>query len=173
MFKQNYILLTLIFIAFSFTASGKKKTLAFKNDGSFKIIQFTDTHYLYDSPKSIKVIEMINEVLDAEQPDLVIFTGDVVTKAPLIKGWLKITGPLVERKIPWAVTLGNHDDEQDQKRENVLPLISDIPYNLTSTSEKKVFGYGNYILPLKSNTKMKHVPSYIAWILTLILLLRG
>ena len=42
---------------------------------------------------------MLNEVLDIEQPDLVILTGDIVTKSPVMKGWEAITAPMVQRRI--------------------------------------------------------------------------
>ena len=56
----------------------QKGELKFNKDGKFKIIQFTDVHFKYKNPASDIALERINEVLDAERPDLVIFTGDVV-----------------------------------------------------------------------------------------------
>lgn len=67
---------------------------------------------------------MINEVLDIEQPDLVILTDDIVTKSPVLKGWEAITAPMVQHRIPWAVVLGNHDEEYDQSRQNIDWVIS-------------------------------------------------
>jgi len=157
MAQRKIPLLILILIVVSTGIFAKKKTLRFNQNGVFKIVQFTDTHYYFDSPKSAVVIEMMNEVLDAEKPDLVIFTGDVVTLAPLEKGWRAITEPIVKRQISWAVTLGNHDDEQDQKREAILPLIKDIPYNVTLEGDKKVYGHGNYVLPIQSQLANKTV----------------
>ncbi len=125
--------------------------LKFNSGGLFKIVQFTDMHYNYDSPKSEVVLAMMNEVLDIEQPDLVIFTGDIVTEAPLQKGWAKITAPLVKRKIQWAVTLGNHDDEHDVNRREIMPLLADITYNLSEAGDSDVYGESNYVLPVQGN----------------------
>lgn len=50
------------------------QTLKFNANGKFKIVQFTDVHFIYEDPRSAIAIERINEVLDAEKPDLVIFT---------------------------------------------------------------------------------------------------
>lgn len=40
-----------------------------------------------------------------------------------------------KRKIPFAVTFGNHDDEQGLSREELLKIIQHIPYSLTSTTK--------------------------------------
>ena len=41
------------------------------------------------------------------------FTGDVVTGKPVNAGWRSVLEPVMERNIPFAVILGNHDDEND------------------------------------------------------------
>ena len=65
-------------------------SLKFNKDGKFKIVQFTDVHYIYENPKSAISIERINEVLDAEKPDLVLFTGDVIYGKPAEEGMRKV-----------------------------------------------------------------------------------
>ena len=56
--------------------------LQFDKNGEFKIVQFTDVHFKYRNPASDIALKRIGEVLDAERPDLVVFTGDVVYAAP-------------------------------------------------------------------------------------------
>lgn len=46
--------------------NAQQPSLKFNKDGKFKIVQFTDVHYIYENPKSAISIERINEVLDAE-----------------------------------------------------------------------------------------------------------
>ena len=46
--------------------AGNAQTLKFNANGKFKIVQFTDVHYIYNDPRSDVSIERINEVLDAE-----------------------------------------------------------------------------------------------------------
>ncbi|PCH69786.1 MAG: hypothetical protein COC06_06780 [Bacteroidales bacterium] len=135
---------------FIFSPAAAKTTLKFNNKGKFKIVQFTDMHFRCNTPKSKLVLQMMNEVLDTEKPDLVIFTGDIVSSDTLLKGWNIVTKPLIDRAIPWAVTIGNHDDEHDKKREEILPLIEKFPYNQTKVGPKSVYGYGNYTLSVKS-----------------------
>ena len=84
--------------------------LRFKADGTFKIVQFTDVHWVPDNPASEEAAERMNEVLDAERPDFVIYTGDVVFAKPATKAYLRAIEPVLSRKLPFAVTLGNHEN---------------------------------------------------------------
>ena len=72
----------------NFTALfAQKSILKFNTDGNFKIVQFTDTHYKVDDQANSQVaLDRMNEVLDAEKPDFVIFTGDVVVSNESFKG---------------------------------------------------------------------------------------
>ena len=44
-------------------------------------------------------MKRINEVLDAEHPDLVVFTGDVIYAAPADKGMRSVLTCVSDRKI--------------------------------------------------------------------------
>lgn len=59
----------------------------FNRKGEFKIVQFTDVHYIPDDPRSDIALERISEVLKVEKPDLVVFTGDMVYGKPVEKAW--------------------------------------------------------------------------------------
>jgi len=143
--------LCLLLLASISLSSFAQEALQFSDSKKFKILQLTDTHYKTGSPKSEVVIAMINEVLDMEQPDVVILTGDIITKSPVIKGWKAVTAPMVERRIPWAVVLGNHDDEQDLKRSEILLELNEIPFNCARYNTPGSLGTGNYILPVISS----------------------
>ena len=139
-----------------FAVSGlQAQQLSFRKDGSFKIVQFTDVHYCVSKPESKEALAVINETLDAEKPDLVIFTGDIVTEAPAKNGWDVVTEAVSKRGIPFAVTLGNHDDEQDLSRAQVARLVASYPKSLFKDTTDNVSGYGNYTLPIKSATGNK------------------
>ena len=56
--------------------------LTFNKEGTCKIVQFTDIHYQNGNPKSDTALLLINRVLDKEKPDMVVFTGDIVTGKP-------------------------------------------------------------------------------------------
>ncbi|MCC8171434.1 MAG: metallophosphoesterase family protein [Parabacteroides sp.] len=129
--------------------NAQSQTLKFNADKKFKIVQFTDVHFIYGNPKSDIALERINEVLDAEKPDLVLFTGDVIYGKPAEQGMRTVLNLVSERKIPFGVVFGNHDNEQGLTREQLLEIIRSIPYNLTTTTEG-ISGVTNYILPVKS-----------------------
>lgn len=130
------------------------QTLKFNANGKFKIVQFTDVHYIADDPRSAVAIERIGEVLDAEKPDLVVFTGDVIYGKPAEKSMCAVLNLVSERKYPFSVTFGNHDDEQGLSREELLKIIQRIPGNLTASAEG-VSGVTNFVLPVKSSDGMR------------------
>ena len=133
------------------TATAQQKTLKFGDDGKFKIVQFTDVHWVYGDAKSEGAAKRMAEVLDAEKPDLVIFTGDVVTAKPATEGLKTALKPVLERKLPFAVTFGNHDDENDLTRAQLLEVLQGLEGNLTTTTAG-ITGVTNYILPIKGST---------------------
>ncbi len=146
----NGVLLLMLVVIFPM----KAQQLKFGEDKKFKIVQFTDIHWVADSLASEEAGERMNEVLDAEKPDLVVYTGDVIFAPPADKGMLHALEPAIKRGIPFAVTFGNHDDEQDMKRRDLYEFIKDMPGNLTSTVEG-LSGVTNFILPVKASDSDK------------------
>lgn len=126
------------------------QTLKFNADGKFKIVQFTDVHWAVGNPASEVAAERISEILDAEKPDLVEFTGDIVWGKPAEECYKRAFTPVMERNIPFALTLGNHDDEHDLNRKEIYELLKEWKGNLTGTVEG-LSGVTNYILPIRSS----------------------
>lgn len=108
--------------------SVQAQALKFRKDGTFRIVQFTDVHYDATSSTSRPSITVMEEALDAEKPDLVVFTGDIVTRSPNKKGWDEVLQVVISRKIPYVVTFGNHDDEGDLKRDALADYVASKPY---------------------------------------------
>lgn len=130
MIRLLKIYLTLTFLLVTTFCMAQKSELKFSKDGKFKIVQFTDVHFKYGNRASDIALERINQVLDDERPDLVIFTGDVVYSAPADSGMLQVLEPVVKRKLPFVVTFGNHDNEQGMAREQLYDIIRKVPGNL-------------------------------------------
>ena len=108
----------------------EKPMLRAKDNGTFKIVQISDTHMvtgvgvckdalgpdgqlLPESDADPLTVEFIGKILDTEKPDLVILTGDQLHHdIPDSQSALfKVVSPMIERSIPFAVVFGNHDSE--------------------------------------------------------------
>lgn len=153
--KRIYLLLAILLGSLQL-ANAQQQTLQFNKDGKFKIVQFTDVHYIYNDPRSDVSIERINQVLDMEKPDLVLFTGDVIYGKPAEEGMRTVLNLVSKRKIPFAVTFGNHDNEQGLSREELLKIIQSVPFNLTQTTPG-ISGVTNFILPVKASDGKRNV----------------
>ena len=151
--KQLFFCIIFLLVSL-LNGNAQQPSLKFNKNGKFKIVQFTDVHYIHNNPKSAISIERINEVLDAEKPDLVLFTGDVIYGQPAEEGMRTILNLAAKRQIPFGMTFGNHDNEQGLTRTQLFDIIRTIPYNLTD-SVKGVSGASNYILPIKSSNGNK------------------
>ena len=142
-------------------ASAQDIELKFNNNRKFKIVQFTDIHWIYNNPASDIAGERMAEVLDAERPDLVVFTGDVVFAKPARLALDKALEATIERGIPFAITWGNHDDEHDMNRRELTDYVATKPRSLNATAEG-IAGTANYTLTIKSaNGKQNAAAIYI------------
>lgn len=142
------ILFVLLLINLQFIMA---QDLKFKN-GQFKIVQFTDIHYKIDKEDSNHSLDMMKSTLDAEKPDLVVFTGDVITSSKdAAKSWDNVLDVVISRKIPYLVTLGNHDDEGEWKRNQIADYLVKKPLILNkAASIHDVRGVLNTSLSIKS-----------------------
>lgn len=153
MIRLLKIYLTLVFLLVTTFGMAQKSELKFSKDGKFKIVQFTDVHFKYGNRASDIALERINQVLDDERPDLVIFTGDVVYSAPADSGMLQVLEPVVKRKLPFVVTFGNHDNEQGMTREQLYDIIRKVPGNLLP--DRGTVLSPDYVLTVKSSSNVK------------------
>ncbi|WP_300692572.1 metallophosphoesterase family protein [uncultured Bacteroides sp.] len=185
MYKKLVLCLAVLFS--TLTGAAQKEVLKFGRDGKFKIVQFTDVHYKYDDQVNSQIsLDRINEVLDAEHPDFVIFTGDVVVSNETFKGLDIVLEPCIKRHIPFGVVFGNHDDEYDSARPELYDYIAkkkgclmpvrtgdvapDYVLTVRSSKDKSKNAALLYCIDSHSYTKIKSVPGYdwikfdqIAW----------
>jgi len=153
---KSVILSLIVFLLFSSGAMSQGKAdIRFNAQGKFKIVQFTDIHLSYNTTKADSVITLIRTVLEEENPDLIVVTGDIVCSDNTMMTWLQLTKVFIDAKIPWAVTFGNHDDEYEMTRQEIIDLIKDMPYCLTINGPANIYGHGNYILRVKSSDSPK------------------
>lgn len=133
----------------------KTPVLKFNTDKKFRIMQFTDVHFRGDSYRSDSALVMIKNMIVAEKPDLVVFSGDVVTSENTRKAWEKFSDVIAGLKVPWAVVLGNHDIEAELTGDQIMELLAKKPYSLSVKGPKKIAGSGNYLLKIQSSGSSK------------------
>ena len=125
-----------------------QQQLYFK-DGKFKIVQFTDIHWMPNSVKCAENITTIQTVLKKEKPDLAILTGDVVTGEPALEGWKSVISIFESAKLPFTVTMGNHDPEHLNK-DVIYDLLLKSPFYVGEKGPKNIMGSGNNSIPIYS-----------------------
>ena len=124
--------------------------LQFNKQGKFKIVQLTDVHLkpaLTDG--MAQTAATMKSVVSAENPDLVVVTGDIVHGKPALTGWNLFLDVMNSLKVPFAVVMGNHDAETMSKPE-IYALLATSPYFVGEPGPKEIFGMGNYVLPVIS-----------------------
>ena len=148
------LFLALVSLCMTVFCFAQKSELRFNKDGKFKIVQFTDVHFKYKNPASDIALERINQVLDEEQPDFVIFTGDVVYSAPADKGMLQAREQLYDiiRQVP-----GNLMPDRGSV------LSPDYVLTVKASSDAKKDAAVLYCMDSHSYSPLKDVKGY-AWL---------
>ncbi|SCU85107.1 LAFA_0D13916g1_1 [Lachancea sp. 'fantastica'] len=132
---------------------------------TFKIVQLADLHFSVgnghcrdefpqheECQADPKTLTFIEQVLDSEKPQLVVFTGDQIMGQECYldsaSALLKVVKPVIDRKIPYAMVWGNHDDEGSLNRWQLSELARSLPHSIFQIGDKdtndNTFGVGNY-----------------------------
>lgn len=143
---RKTLILLLILLCCVPAGMSAQKQFSFK-DGKFKLVQFTDLHWMPESPKCAETKATILAVLEAEKPSLAVLTGDVVTYDPALKGWKAIISIFEEAKMPFTVLMGNHDAEYLTK-DVMYDLLVKSPYYVGEKGPKDIMGCGNCAIPV-------------------------
>jgi predicted phosphodiesterase len=154
--KAFCILLTLILI-FTFQPiafAGEANTeLKFDKNGEFTILHLTDWHCAYPLPAVHK--QLVLEAIAAAKPDFVVLGGDLSEAAPedqpaAIKEICEI---LVDAKLPFVITFGNHDYMHDYTIDEMFAFYKEYggEYFIGTDEKPELFGCGTCSLPVYSN----------------------
>ena len=134
-----------------------KPKLKFREDGTFTFVQFTDIHFGEDDKADLLNQKLIGNVLDWEKPDFAVITGDVVsgyawdgvTRPWYALQYANFTKVMIEKKMPWALTAGNHDSEGDLTRAEVSELDRTYQLSYTQPNAQPTLSHSfNYVLPV-------------------------
>jgi 3',5'-cyclic AMP phosphodiesterase CpdA len=152
-------------------APAASERLRMRPDGTFKILAISDLHYIAEPNRH--ALDLTESLIAAEQPDLVIVTGDNVSGAHCanaddLRAAIANVAEVMERlRTPWAVTLGNHDQEHVERtgisREQVFALYEQYPGNLNRGWVRGLHGAGNKNILLYDGAG--RTPMFNLWLL--------
>jgi len=115
--RRGFRILRVAHLHFSVSRGACRDTIIFLCEGS-----------------DILMSTLLAKVLDAERPGLVVFTDDQLND----KGTLwdaksvlaKFTKVVTQRKIPWALVFGNHDEEDGEAKRDQVQYTQGLPDSL-------------------------------------------
>lgn len=138
----------------AFAAVDDNGILRFNKDGKLKIMQISDTQDI-DIPREAMIMFM-EKALDAEKPDLVVFTGDQIaggkikTAEGVYAGIKAILKPVTDRGIPFTFVFGNHDTDEGcpVSRDEQFAYYQTLPGCLAYDADPELYGSGTHNLPI-------------------------
>ncbi len=128
--------------------------LTFHEDGSFRILNFSDIQD--DSTLSPLCKLFLRKSVKELKPDLVILTGDNIagysTKTKVlstiaIKEYMDIFDGL---RVPVAIVFGNHDDDDNNRmtKEDQMAFYETYTHNISFDEGASIDGVGTYNIPI-------------------------
>lgn len=136
-----------------------KHSLSFREDNTFTIVQFTDIHWNDGGEHDVQSKEangrskaLMERVMKEEAPDLVVFTGDVISAGNShdpIASFREAVSVVEESCVPWAIVFGNHDTEATISRQQLMEVVEGYKYSVAESGPADIHGYGNYVLQVK------------------------
>ncbi|GLT84881.1 hypothetical protein SLE2022_030910 [Rubroshorea leprosula] len=166
-----FAVLLLCSVSISIAAAGKQvqeegQKLRFGQNGEFKILQVADMHYAngkttkclnvpFDQEagcSDLNTTAFTKRIILAEKPDFIVFTGDNIyayDATDSAKSLDAAFAPAIASNIPWAAVLGNHDQEGNLSREDVMKHIVGLKNTMSQINPPDapgIDGFGNYNL---------------------------
>ena len=152
----------------------KNDELKFGSDGKFVIMQVSDAQDLVYVRKAM--VQMLDKAYDSVKPDLVLFTGDNILGNHLLdavigsrkvaegynaeydrmeKSLRHILRPVSERKIPFGMIFGNHDDMNSVTKDEQIEIFRRYDCCLDMNKTDKRVDCDTYSIPIKSSDGSK------------------
>ncbi|MBR2876930.1 MAG: metallophosphoesterase [Clostridia bacterium] len=147
--------------------------LKFK-DGKFTILQVSDAQDLQYVRKTM--MKMLDKAYDRVKPDLIVLTGDNVlgnhfrdarTLTPLFVKTKeaefeamkvaidKLVTPIEERKIPFSMIYGNHDDKNEITKKEQSDVYRQYPYFIGLDNKDEILKDETFNIPIYSEDGSK------------------
>lgn len=123
---KHLITLIILIVTVALGASGQQ--LKFRPSGEFKILQFTDLHYILNDPRCDAAIDCIGRMAQAEKPDLIVTTGDNIFGQPGLESMRKIAKTISDQGIPFVMLFGNHDEDYGATHHELYDAVQALPH---------------------------------------------
>ena len=165
------VILGLLLAALAVCPAGAERfqsgnALEAREDGSFHILLIADSQDT-DQPQKLTT-ELLRAEVQAADADLVIFLGDNIygpyvgaDRAKVEAAIRAVVEPVVEKKLPFVVAFGNHDDQECLSKEEQLEIYKSYPGCLNQDPD--IPGVGNTCLPITA--KGASLASILLWIM--------
>lgn len=130
-----------------------KVRLSFDENGEFRVLVLSDLHMTFEGPDE-EMQGFIKELIDREDPDLVILNGDNITDERLtdsdsLRACLeKAVAYIEEQSIPWMHVYGNHDEDYGYFRGNQQEVYESFDMCISKRGDDNAHGVGNYVIPV-------------------------
>ena len=141
------------------TGNIEKEPLKFNEDGSFKILQIADIQDIFIF-KGLNAL-FITDLLEKENPDLVVLTGDNISNGAGFIPWLvkksidKFMKIFEEKGVPVAIVYGNHDEENCMNKEEQWEVYEKYSCFVGVRDSEELSGFGTYYLPILASDSDK------------------
>ncbi len=149
------LILSLGAFSVSALAAEAEDTLQFGDDGKFTVLHLTDIQDTYAF--NAKTRKYINTILNMTNPDLIVLGGDNIAgfgsgfscgAEKAINHFMSI---FEERGIKVAIVFGNHDDEGQATKQDMMAMYEKYDCFVGCTGFTDGERVGNYNLPIRSS----------------------
>lgn len=173
--RRSFVSAALAAPAAAFGASTEpapgRQALRCSSDGKFKVLSISDLHYHpAPDPHGIALTETL---IDTEKPGLVVVNGDCISGkqsrsvAELRSALENVATAMENKRVPWVVTFGNHDQEHFDAtkldKHAVLDLYAAYPHNLNAGYARELYGGGTKYILIWNAAGTK--PVYCIWLI--------
>lgn len=148
-----------------------RPALRCSSDGLFRVLAISDLHY--GPARDPQGIALTERLIDTEQPNLVVVNGDCLSgkecrdEAGLRTAIGNVAAAIEARRVPWAITFGNHDQEHEPAtgigKDAVLAMYAAYPHNLNGGAAGGLTGAGNKHILIWDAAGAK--PVYCIWLI--------
>ena len=153
----SVVMLCCVMVPFASATPAEDAKLQFNEDGTFKIMNLAD---IQDDALMLSITaEYIDAAVAAEQPDLIILTGDNIaghltaSAAKSAKAIRNVMNILEPYGIPVAIVFGNHDDDGGKmSKEDQMKIYEEYSCFIGMDEGEEIDGVGTYNVPIFSST---------------------